>query len=144
MKTLGPEFWLLGASTEPPCLTAHFNKTPLLITEVKGRTAPQPIIQAGGPLLRSAAPSASEKQDEDPWLVQDPWSQYRTNRDTARRRGQGAPPRCPSQLTIGSPSVYILLKRAWQSLSKAFRTSGMVNKRLPRSVCRTVSRLPRM
>ena len=81
MKTLGPEFWLLGAETSPPSRTVHFNQTPLLLTQVQSRQVQQPVIQAGGPPPRPTTTTATANTGADPWLEQDPWSTYRAQKE---------------------------------------------------------------
>eukprot|EP00439_Symbiodinium_sp_Y106_P054822 s1792_g7.t1 len=76
IKTLGPQFWLVGAPTAPPAETLTFNKTPVLVTSVKGRDTPQPVVQAGGP-LPSGTTKSQPAEASDPWLLSDPWSTYR-------------------------------------------------------------------
>ncbi|CAE7499629.1 unnamed protein product [Symbiodinium sp. CCMP2592] len=101
MKTLGPEFWLLGAEAIPPAHTAHFNQTPILISEVKSRAAQQPVIQAGGPLPRPSS-SAEDGVPPDPWQEQDPWSQYRASKagETGGSRRPTVPKAVDDQLHL--------------------------------------------
>ncbi|CAE7242092.1 unnamed protein product [Symbiodinium sp. CCMP2592] len=96
IKSLGPQFWLLGASSAPPDATMLFNTTPVLASAVKGRDVRPPIVQAGGPLPRSDPGAAVTKAETDPWLESDPWSSYRAS--------QAAPQsRSPPGLTAPAP-----------------------------------------
>ena len=73
IKSLGPQFWLLGSALPPPDATMVFNSTPVMATAVRGRDTRPPIVQAGGPLPRPSA-DTSDAKGEDPWLLNDPWS----------------------------------------------------------------------
>ena len=67
IKSLGPQFWLLGSELPPPDEHMIYNQSPVLATEVKGRESQQPVVQAGGPLPRQNRPVPS-KEEVDPWL----------------------------------------------------------------------------
>ena len=79
IKSLGPQFWLLGSADPPPANTMLFNQTPVLATAVKGRDVHMPVVQAGGPVPRAAKPDRDQGTEEDPWLHSDPWSVYRAS-----------------------------------------------------------------
>ena len=76
LKTLGPQFWLVGAAEAPPSETLTFNQQPVLVSPVKSRENPQPVLQAGGP-LPVARKQTPVSESADPWLHNDPWSTYR-------------------------------------------------------------------
>ena len=74
VKILGPTFWLVGSSEEPPAGSVAFNNPHVLLMKVPGRQAMQPILQASGPVPTSAPAT----HPSDLWDEGDPWS------DTAR------------------------------------------------------------
>ncbi|CAE7035963.1 unnamed protein product [Symbiodinium sp. CCMP2592] len=79
IKSLGPQFWLLGSASEPPAATMLFNNTPVLATAVKGRDQQRPVVQAGGHVPRDAKTTKTPAEAEDPWLHNDPWSSYKAS-----------------------------------------------------------------
>ena len=76
IKALGPGHWLVGSAVDPPSVFPAFNGQTLLIQPVKSRSVGQAVVQSGS-LPVSQAASASE---QDPWLHNDPWKQYRSSR----------------------------------------------------------------
>ncbi|CAE7228904.1 unnamed protein product [Symbiodinium sp. CCMP2592] len=100
LKSLGPTFWLLGAESQPPAQTTRFNSTPVLISEVKGREQKRPVIQAGGPLPQ---PQPAAQSSPDPWLENDPWSQYKAT--TAVMRPPSIPGPAPRSTSSAAPPL---------------------------------------
>ena len=86
LKTLGPQFWLLGAEHAPPATSAMFNGHRVLVSPVQPRAPQPPIVQAGGPVPRPAPKHTTT--EEDPWTTNDPWRQYR---DRTGNVAPGAP-----------------------------------------------------
>ncbi|CAE7241088.1 unnamed protein product [Symbiodinium sp. CCMP2456] len=98
LKTLGPQFWLVGTDGPPPSETLTFNQTPVLVTPVRGRETPLPVLQAGGPLPTSRK-SPQTTDSADPWLHSDPWSTYRASQSL----GSAAPTAQASHTTAAAP-----------------------------------------
>ncbi|CAE7631381.1 unnamed protein product [Symbiodinium sp. CCMP2456] len=92
IKSLGPQFWLLGSAAAPPDTTMLFNHTPVLATAVRARDTRPPIVQAGGPLPKVTSAPVDSK-GEDPWLQGDPWSSYRASQGSAAPRPTPPPAR---------------------------------------------------
>ena len=78
LRSLGPAHWLLGASKPPPTECPCLNGAPVLLTRVPGKTQRPPVVIGRG-AANFAPPQRSvvERQDDDPWAQEDPWSQYR-------------------------------------------------------------------
>ena len=92
VKALGPQFWLLGAPTDPPAATALFNAQPVLIKQVQNRDAAPPVLQAGGPVpAQTRRATAHADAEVDPWLHSDPWSSYRAGSTAAASKTKPKP-----------------------------------------------------
>ncbi|CAE7775004.1 unnamed protein product [Symbiodinium sp. KB8] len=88
---------------------------------VKSRAAPLPVIQAGGPPPRPADVPPAGPQSTDPWLEQDPWSQYKANREgqAASRpaRATTTPKPADDQLVLRVHTTEARLAELEQSIS---------------------------
>ena len=79
LRSLGPAHWLLGAASPPPTECPRLNGTPVLITKLPGRSQQTPVIISHSPIQRVPPAKQHQQHDltEDPWDVQDPWSEYK-------------------------------------------------------------------
>ena len=68
VKALGPGHWLVGSAVDPPSVFPAFNGQAVLIQPVRQRASAQAVVQSGSlPTL-----ARTDKDDEDPWIHQDP------------------------------------------------------------------------
>ena len=92
LRSLGPAHWLLGASSSPPTECLCVNGRAVLLTRLPGRSQQAPVVIGHGPLKRISTPQPTQHQDpaEDPWDVQDPWSQYKGSKNKAESKAASA------------------------------------------------------
>ena len=100
LRSLGPAHWLLGASGPPPTECPCMNGTPVLLTRLPGRSQQAPVVIGHGPLKRLSTPLPMPNPDpaEDPWDVQDPWSQYKGNKGKAESKAASASASPPTRV----------------------------------------------
>ena len=77
VKALGAEHWLLGAQGPPATDCLAFNGRTILIVPVQGRSQTPSFIQSGSLPRHPPAASSQGSAEEDPWLLNDPWKNYR-------------------------------------------------------------------
>eukprot|EP00435_Cladocopium_sp_Y103_P023139 s1570_g5.t1 len=77
LRAMGPKAWLVGCSSEPPAGPLHFNASPLLVREVRGKFqhTSHPIV-AGPKPAQTSEKSMDFAKMSNAQLIGDPWASY--------------------------------------------------------------------